>query len=428
VTEETGSGKARKAKRAAPRAPRSRGRGTNVTASRVERGLVLAGMALASAPSLEAALQVLVDVTRDLLSARYAALGIINTAGTALSDFITSGLTAEQRAEIGRLPTGHGILGLLIRDARPLRLKDLRQHPASYGVPPHHPEMRSFVGVPVMAQGRVFGNLYVTEKIGAEEFSDDDLSLVQTLAAQAAIAVENAQLRRERDRFFAAASHELGNAITGIQVWARHLVRNPPAATDEWLDAARHILGGAEQANGLIQDLLSLARIQEGRLVLTPADFDLAAVAAEVAEQLRPELESRGLRLARSAAPTEARAWGDPMRVRQVITNLIVNAIKFTPAGGCVEIGVASEETIATVWVRDDGPGISTADLERIFHPFEQGASGTRAGGTGLGLSLSRQLATLMGGDLSVDTEVGRGSTFRLRLRRARAPGGSAAG
>src|SRR5512143_372459 len=171
-------------------------------------------------------MQALTDVARDLVSVRYAALGVINPTGTGLSDFITSGLTPEQRERMGRLPSGHGILGLLIREPKPIRLKDLREHPASAGIPGHHPHMRSFLGVPVTTKGRVFGNLYVTDKLGAEEFTDRDLAILELLGAQAAVAIENAQLRQERDRFFAAASHELGNAVAGITVWARHLLRH----------------------------------------------------------------------------------------------------------------------------------------------------------------------------------------------------------
>src|SRR5687768_11564741 len=143
-------------------------------AMRVRRALMEAGLALGSALSLANVLQILVDVARELVEAQYAALGVINTEGTGLSDFVTSGMSSEVRARIGGLPKGKGILGLLITDARPLRLRDLREHPASAGVPANHPRMRSFMGVPVVAQGRVFGNLYVTEKIGADEFSEED--------------------------------------------------------------------------------------------------------------------------------------------------------------------------------------------------------------------------------------------------------------
>lgn len=392
-------------------------------AERITEALVEAGMALSSALSLERVLQVLVDVARDLVGARYAALGVINATGTGLSDFITSGLTAEQRQRMGNLPTGHGILGLLIREPKPIRLRDLREHQSSAGIPRHHPNMKSFLGVPVTTKGRVFGNLYVTDKLGADEFSDRDLAILEMLGAQAAVAVENAQLRQERDRFFAAASHELGNAVAGITVWARHLLRQADSAAASVRDGLAKIIQGAESAHKLIEDLLSLSKIQEGRLTLTSWPVDLGEVAADAVSQLRPTAESAGLRL-EFAPPTDRNVVdADPMRVRQILVNLLANATKFTPAGGCVSVGIArADNGDVLAWVRDEGPGIAHEDLERIFRPYEQVSGTARGRGTGLGLPLSRQLARLMGGEILVESEVGAGSTFTLRLPPRKAP------
>jgi signal transduction histidine kinase len=391
-------------------------------AERVTEALVEAGLALSSALSLDRVLQVLADVARGLVGARYAALGIINATGTGLSDFITSGLTPQQRERMGSLPTGHGILGLLIREPKPIRLRDLKEHPASAGIPGHHPSMRSFLGVPVSTRGRVFGNLYVTDKLGADEFSDRDLAILELLGAQAAVAIENAQLRQERDRFFAAASHELGNAVAGITVWARHLLRQTDASGGIVKDGLGKIIQGAESAHKLIEDLLSLSKIREGRLTLTSWPVDLGEVAADAVSQLRPTAESAGLHLDYAPPTTRNVVDADPMRVRQILVNLLANATKFTPAGGHVSVGVArAENGDVLAWVRDEGPGIAAEDTERIFRPYEQVSGTARGRGTGLGLPLSRQLARLMGGEVSVQSEVGAGSTFTLRLP-ARAP------
>lgn len=390
-------------------------KGGQLDTVRVTRGLVDAGLALASALSLEQVLQVLVDVARELLEARYAALGVINAERTGLSDFITSGLTPEQRERMGRLPSGHGILGLLIRDKTPLRLDDLRRHEASVGFPPHHPAMRSFLGVPVGARDRIFGNLYVTEKLGAEEFSAEDLALVQVLAAQAAIAIENTQLRRERDRFFAAASHELGNAMAGLKVWSSLLTNSPPSTQEEWLDGMRKIATGAEQTSRLIEDLLSLSRIREGRLTLSPWPFDLVALANEVLELLRPEADAANVTLTLEGGDTPIGLEQDGARVRQILVNLVVNAMKFSPSGGTVRIEISRVGDGARIVVRDEGPGVRAADAERIFRPYEQISGVARGRGAGLGLPLSRQLAHLMGGELVVDVAAPHG-LFRLDL------------
>jgi signal transduction histidine kinase len=163
--------------------------------ARYER-LLEAGLALGAELSLPAALQRIVELAADLTGARYGALGVLGRDGT-ISEFITTGVTAEQRAAIGHIPVGRGILGVLIDDARPLRLHDIADDPRSVGVPANHPPMRSFLGVPVTARGRVYGNLYLTEKQGGEDFDAEDERALVLLAAQAGVAIENAQLYEE---------------------------------------------------------------------------------------------------------------------------------------------------------------------------------------------------------------------------------------
>jgi len=163
------------------------------------RRLLVAVMSVGSDLALPAVLRRITEAARDLVQARYAALGVLDESGTGLSEFITVGLGDAQRKEIGELPKGHGILGLLITDPRPLRLVDLNAHPESFGFPPHHPPMRSFLGVPLHVRGEVFGNLYLTDKEGEAGFNDVDEELALSLASAAAIAIENARLH-ERSR------------------------------------------------------------------------------------------------------------------------------------------------------------------------------------------------------------------------------------
>ena len=158
--------------------------------------LIEAGLALASERSLEAVLQRLVELAVGLTVARYGAISVLAPDGS-IEEFITEGITEQERAEIGELPTGHGVLGLLISEGRPLRLADIAGHPRSVGFPPHHPPMRSLLGAPVMARGKVFGNIYVSEKQDEAEFSEDDERALQVLATQAGVAVENARLQEE---------------------------------------------------------------------------------------------------------------------------------------------------------------------------------------------------------------------------------------
>jgi len=165
------------------------------------RALVEAGIALTSELSIDAVLEKLVAAAADLTGAQYAALGVLDPSGDALERFITVGLDDETRAAIGDLPRGRGILGALIHDPEPLRLHDLHDDPRSVGFPPNHPPMNTFLGVPVRLRGVVYGNLYLTEKAGGGDFDSDDEAALELLAAQAAVAIENARLYESATRW-----------------------------------------------------------------------------------------------------------------------------------------------------------------------------------------------------------------------------------
>jgi signal transduction histidine kinase len=143
---------------------------------------------------LPVVLRRIAEAATELVDARYTALGVLDESRTKLAQFITVGIDEDQKAAIGNLPEGHGILGLLIVDPKPIRLPDLREHPDSYGFPPNHPPMRSFLGVPVRVRDQVFGNLYLCDKAGDDVFSDVDEEMVVALAVAAGIAIENARL------------------------------------------------------------------------------------------------------------------------------------------------------------------------------------------------------------------------------------------
>jgi len=170
--------------------------------------LLDAVVAVASDLSLPDVLRRIVESACELAGARYGALGILDPAGTGLSDFITVGVEDDLRDRIGALPCGRGVLGQLISEPHPLRLTDIAAHRSSTGVPEHHPRMRSFLGVPIRVRGKVFGNLYLTEKHGGSAFTLEDQEVVVALSAAAGVAIENARLfeqSRRRERWLRAA-------------------------------------------------------------------------------------------------------------------------------------------------------------------------------------------------------------------------------
>jgi GAF domain-containing protein len=162
-------------------------------------GLLEAVLAVSSGLELDATLRQIVQAAVDLVDARYGALGVLGDDGM-LTKFVYVGINEATRKLIGPLPTGHGVLGVVIEDAEPLHLEDLSQHPASVGFPPHHPPMRTFLGVPIRARGEVFGRLYLTEKNSGPGFAPDDEVVLQALAGAAGIAVDNARLYEEARR------------------------------------------------------------------------------------------------------------------------------------------------------------------------------------------------------------------------------------
>jgi signal transduction histidine kinase len=175
--------------------------------------LLAVGRALVSELDLESVLDQVLDTARELTSARYAALGILDERKVELERFLTVGLDDETRRTIGPLPRGHGVLGELIRNPHPLRLPDVTEHSRSYGFPPGHPPMTTFLGVPVAVRGEAYGNLYLTDKAGGEEFTDSDEQLVVVLSEWAAVAIDNARLYENVARRRA----ELERAVRGLE-------------------------------------------------------------------------------------------------------------------------------------------------------------------------------------------------------------------
>ncbi|HET9041314.1 MAG TPA: GAF domain-containing sensor histidine kinase [Gemmatimonadales bacterium] len=390
--------------------------------------LVVASSSLIGELALEGVLQRVVEVAARVIGARYAAIGVLAPDGRLLESFTTYGITARERELIGPPPRGHGILGLVIREAQPIRLPDLAKHPDSYGFPPHHPPMHSFLGVPIVGRRGVFGNLYLTEKLGAEAFNEEDEHIAVLLAATTAAAVENARLHEEsarlieevqelhraRERFFAMVNHELRNALAAVFGWAEMLVRRKDPATVP--RAAFEVLDSAEQAIGLINDLLDLSRLDEDRLKPVIKAVEPGAIARRALGRVTPAAEAKQVRLELELFPALPSCETDASRVEQILVNLLGNAIRHTPDGSAVHLSVSTQNGLVRYQVRDQGPGVPEADLERVFDIYVTKAAGEERG-SGIGLPLSRRLARLLGGELvAVPSPKGEGGRFVLDL------------
>ena len=233
------------------------------------RALVEAGIALASELSLDDLLQRLTELAVELTGARYAALGVIDATGLRLERFVTHGVDDTTRAAIGDLPQGRGILGALITDARPLRLHAIADDARSVGFPPDHPPMTTFLGVPVLLRGIAYGNLYLTEKEGGDDFSDEDQELVELLASQAAVAIENTRLYESATRW----SRQLESLMEVSSAMARE------TSVDRLLDLI------AERLHDLLE-----ARLVTVALPAGPEQVRIVAAAGEQADEVLGEL------------------------------------------------------------------------------------------------------------------------------------------
>jgi signal transduction histidine kinase len=398
-----------------------------LTQQRLER-LVVTASALIAEVSVDGVLRHVVRAAAELIGAHYAAVGVLAPDGRLLESFTTYGIDDELRARIGPPPRGHGILGLVIREARPIRLPDLTRHPNSYGFPPHHPEMRSFLGVPIVGLRGAFGNLYLTEKVGGALFTDEDEYLAVLLAHSVAAVVENArhheesarlleevhQLHRARERFFAMVNHELRNALAAVYGWSEMLVRKKDPSTVP--PAAYEVLDSAQQAIGLINDLLDLSRLDEDRLRPVIRTIEPGSVAKRAVGRMTPAARERRVTLALEIVPSLPTCETDVSRVEQILVNLLGNAIQHTPEGTAVRLELSAQEGFVVFTVLDQGPGVPATELEHIFDIYASKKDGDLRG-VGLGLPLSRRLARLLGGELLAVATDGAGGEFRLRLR-----------
>jgi signal transduction histidine kinase len=258
----------------------------------------------------------------------------------------------------------------------------------------------------------------ITERLPASTFRH--LLIALALASgRADDERERAEMRArdaERTRFLSMVAHELRTPLTGLGGYLDLLLEGrvgDPGVEREFLERSRRI---TESMAELVGDLLEVSRIESGSIGLRVDPFSLAEACARALEALEPTASVAGIRLVRDLPPRLRPATGDRRRVEQIVTNLVANAIKFTPHGGLVELEAWTVATAAFVAVRDTGPGIAVGDRERIFEPFVRLAGQDRVPGTGLGLPIARDLARAMRGELGVASLPGVGTTFLLVL------------
>lgn len=413
------------------------------------RALVEAGMVLAKELSLELVLQKIAELACKVVGAKYGAVGMLNEDSKGLSQFITVGIDEETKARIGSLPVGKGVLGVLVREAKPLRLNELSNDPRAHGFPAHHPPMRSFLGVPIVSKGKVFGNLYLTEKQGAEAFSKEDEALAVTLAAQAAIAVENAslyeevhrsyeQLRRSQDlllrqeklaslgRLAAGLAHEINNPLSSVAGFAEALQRRAQAErlhelekfqdVPEYLALIQQEVG---RASTIVRRLLDFARQREPSF----ENLNLGSLIRETVALIRNQAVVTNKRIELNLPRNLPVVQADRHMLQQVFLNLLTNALDAIEGEGEVRIAAFPVPGQVEVVLQDTGCGIPREHLARIFDPFFTTKDVGK--GTGLGLAICQGILEQHGGSIEVRSDgLGTGTTVAVRLPVAATKGG----
>jgi two-component system, NarL family, sensor histidine kinase DevS len=366
-----------------------------------DRRLIEAGMVLASELSLGAVLQRIVELAVDLTGARYGALGVLTPDGRSIQDFLTVGITPEQRAALGDPPAGHGLLGALTREARPLRIPDIGADPRSVGFPPNHPPMTSLLGARIIGRGTVFGNIYLTDKQGAEMFDEEDERILVVLATQAAIAVENARLYdeterkgRELQRLQVLEERErIGKELhDGViqSLFAVGMSLQGVASSTADAEVARRLEAAVEDVDGAILDLRNyIFGLRPGIL----ADRHLDQALKEMAS----EFDARSgvvtvVDVDGEVASLLASRAGD---VVQLVREALSNVSRHAEATTC-RISFRQGEGGVVLEIDDDGRGFDTDTTS-----------------WGMGLHNLRERAESLGGVLEVHSTLGEGSTVR---------------
>ncbi len=357
--------------------------------------------AIAEELSVDRVLQLIVDRVRPLLRARYAALGIVDPLGR-IERFITSGISAEERELIGDLPRGHGLLGLLIRENRSMRIVDIAADPHRHGFPPNHPPMTTFLGSPITVKGRSVGNLYLTDKIDAPEFSADDQQIVEVFALHAGIAIENARLHEEIQRLVIVDERErIGKdlhdgIIQNLYAVGLSLEDVPQMMIDAPDEAAARVEGAIDSLHhairdirnfifGLQPDLLGGTTLLGGTAILvdelrlhSTIDFELTLAEAELAE------------------PDQAVTQD----ILAILSEALANVARHSQATRA-DITVRTEGRLLILEIADNGIGFNGERGSSLGHQ---------------GMRNMRERAARVGGELAVWSAPGAGSRVTLNV------------
>jgi signal transduction histidine kinase/putative methionine-R-sulfoxide reductase with GAF domain len=394
------------------------------------------GRAVSSTLDLDTVLATIVSRAVHLCGATGGAIYEYDEAGEEFSLRATDGLP-EDYLDIARQAPGRkgeGATGQLAITRAPIEIPDITL-PGAYESRAREALVRSghraLLAVPLLREDRILGSLIVFRKT-AGEFGPEVVALLQTFATQSALALQNARLFREieiksrqlevasqhKSEFLANMSHELRTPLNAI-IGYSELLEEEAGDVDggRLVPDLQKIATAAKHQLSLINDILDLSKVEAGRMELEAAEFDLPTAIDNALTLVRERATRRGINLGGTIEDRIGSICADERKVKQVLLNLLSNALKFTPEGGRIEVRAAVREGLVEVSVTDTGVGIAPEDQEAIFEEFRQvGTADKKVEGTGLGLALSRRFIELQGGRIWVKSQEGQGSTFTFTL------------
>jgi signal transduction histidine kinase len=355
------------------------------------------------------------------------------------TDRLPDDLVAALRATPIR--KGEGALGRMAVIGEPVQIRDIMDE-GNYQSRVREILLRlgyrSLLAVPLMRDNHLLGGLAVNRKTPGE-FDVQVIDLLKTFATQSALAIQNARLFREIDvkgrqlevasqhksEFLANMSHELRTPLNAIIGFSEVLTeRLFGEMNDKQAEYVGDITESGKHLLSLINEILDLSKIEAGRMDLDLAEFDIATTIDSTLSLVRERAQRRGITLRCTVGDQVTSIHADERKVKQVLLNLLSNALKFTPEGGAIDVRASASEDQCKIAVTDTGVGIAPDDLEAVFEEFRQvGSASKKIEGTGLGLAISRKFIELHGGRIWVTSQVGAGSTFAFTLPRRRQNG-----
>ncbi len=422
--------------------------------------LIELGQQLAAEHDPARVLEKFCHAARTIIGAAHAGVGVLGEQSSALRYFFRSDPGGADMPLASAPQVDDSVLNKLLQERRPLRLPELDTSLSSTPLAAAHSTARSFLGTSILSSAQVSGWLYLTEKIGADEFSEADERLAVTLATQVTVAYENARLyteaqrhtielqqevaerkqaeeerarmlireqaaraeaeqaNRTKDEFLAILSHELRTPLTAILGWS-HLLLTSTLDQENTSRALETIERNARSQSQLIDDLLDVSRIITGKLRLEMRPVELVQIIEAAVDSIGPTAQAKAIQFAVTFDKTAGYVLGDANRLQQIVWNLFSNAVKFTPQGGRVNVCLERSDGQARITLSDTGQGIEPQFLPFIFDRFRQadGSTTRKYGGLGLGLAIVRHLVELHGGTIKVHSAgPEQGATFTVLL------------